>query len=465
MKFQPSNGKSQGSFLTKNLLLISYHFPPDLAVGAIRPGKLWKFLQDHGWNVKVLTVPVHCYPRVDSHYKEEESHTKIQTVAPWPNIRDAYLWLKNLNIWRRGLPVGTALENEWVPPETAVSETKKQMLKRYVQSLLVWLPDDKMGWVPSAVPAGVKEVRHSGIDAVMTTSPPNSVQLIGLAIKRWTGIPWLADFRDPWGWEMKPIFVRSGLSDAVDAWMESKVVASADRVISVTPEMTARLVTRYPVYRKDKFLTISNGFDPEDFKVFEGAAKRHRITFTYAGSFYLGRDPETFLCALKKLSDNKQLELDNVCVRLIGNCRYLYGKSIEAIVSRLQLQDVVRFIDPVPRNQAICEMARSHVLLLFAPDQPLQIPAKVFEYIGLGSWILAVCGPGATQNLLRGYSRAVVVAPNDMVSMEEGILQLIRCAEKHTIDEYANTSPDSYRYSNLAAQLATILDTATDKKR
>jgi glycosyltransferase involved in cell wall biosynthesis len=444
--------------LRKKLLVVSYHFPPDLAVGAIRPAKYFKYLPAHGWDVSVLTVPEHCHPQIDSEYISPTNRQKVEAIAPWPNLRDAYLALKAIGVpaWNRAGRGSEAAS--WTPSEFSGYETKRQKLKRYAQSLLIWLPDDKTGWIPRAVSAGIRKIRNSRIDALLTTSPPNSVQLIGLAIKRLTGIPWIVDFRDPWGWEMKPSFVRSSLSDAADAWMERKVVVAADRVVSVTPEMTAMLSARYLELKTDKFLTISNGFDPDDFKIFAGAAKRDRITFTYAGSFYLGRDPELFLRALRELADTGCLNLSDLSIRFIGNCRYLYGKSIEAIVGRLQLGEIVTFIDPVPRKQAIEEMARSHVLLLFAPDQPLQVPAKIFEYMGLGAHILAICGPGASQNLLQGYQKAVVVAPSAMEAMKEAIIESIHRVRAFIATPLAASGSVDYRHSVLAGHLATVLN-------
>ena len=39
----------------KRVLLVSYHFPPANAVGAVRPRGLYRFLPDYGWAVTVLT--------------------------------------------------------------------------------------------------------------------------------------------------------------------------------------------------------------------------------------------------------------------------------------------------------------------------------------------------------------------------------------------------------------------------
>jgi len=58
------------------------------------------------------------------------------------------------------------------------------------------LPDENVSWNLTAVPAAIKIVKQEGIDVVLTTSPPSSVHLIGAAVKRTTGVKWVADLRD-----------------------------------------------------------------------------------------------------------------------------------------------------------------------------------------------------------------------------------------------------------------------------
>ena len=74
-------------------------------------------------------------------------------------------------------------------------------LSRQARSLSrrVLVPDENVGWNLTAIPAAVRIARAEGIDVVLTTSPPNSVHLIGAAVKRITGARWVADLRDSVG--------------------------------------------------------------------------------------------------------------------------------------------------------------------------------------------------------------------------------------------------------------------------
>ena len=66
------------------------------------------------------------------------------------------------------------------------------------------LPDPEVVWLPDAVRAALRIVREREIDAVLTTSPPASAHLIGAAVARRTGVPWVADLRDSLAREPAP---------------------------------------------------------------------------------------------------------------------------------------------------------------------------------------------------------------------------------------------------------------------
>ena len=418
----------------KKVLIISYHYPPDLAVGAIRPAKFAKNLPHFNIEPIILTVKEKYYEKLDKpEIANNQVSYEIYMTIRFPNFRDIYMFVKTI-LKKKNSPTqqknGTPQKRDfngdiiYELPETTIEK-----LKRYFNSIIVWLPDDKTGWILPAVLKGLQLFRNKNIDAIYTTGPPHSVHLIGLLLKILTKKNWVADFRDPWIGAQKPSFVKSIMSDAIENWLEKQVVSKCDHVVSVTPEMTEMFQNRYPNIKKEKFKTIYNGYDSEELEQYKKLKKYDKITFTYAGSFYLGRDPEFFLNALRNLIDEGQVQSDKIQVRFIGNCRYLYDKSIEDIVEQIGLSNIVNFVDHIPRNEVLAEMAKSHILLLLAPDQPLQIPGKIYEYMGLDSYILAICGNGATANILEQYEKAYTVHPDDKKKLSESLSMIFSLAE------------------------------------
>src|SRR5262249_18470131 len=137
--------------------------------------------------------------------------------------------------------------------------------KSFVDWCSWWLqvPDAKLGWLPFGFLAGKRAIRKHRCMAIYSSAPVWTAHLIGLLLKRFTGLPWVADFRDPWrvnpfrGFPYKSV-------DIVDDWLARQVIYSADWVISNTEPMRRTLVGRFP-HLESKFKTIPNGFDPQDF--------------------------------------------------------------------------------------------------------------------------------------------------------------------------------------------------------
>lgn len=443
-----------------NVLIISYHYPPDLAVGAIRAAKFAKYLPEYDITPVILTVKEKYYDHLDDKKSIQSSH-KGDVYRTWriPNFRDVYLYFKsqlkkNTSAEKVHINEGAKDASEDVIAQN--KETIVERFKRYFNSVIVWLPDDKTGWIIPAVIRGLFLVYSKKIDAIYTTGPPHSVHIIGLLLKVLTGRRWVSDFRDPWIVDDKPLFVRSTLSDKLERWLVKSVVDKSDTVISVTPEMTNWFQQHFLGVAKSKFVTIYNGYDSKEYDKYLTLKKHEKITFTYAGSFYLGRDPEHFLKALRLLIDEQRIQEDKIAVQFIGSCRYLYGNSIEDMVQRIGLEKVVTFTDYIPRHEAFREMARSHIMILFAQNQPLQIPGKLYEYIGLRSVVLAICGPGATANILSDYERAVVVKEDSIDNMKEALLEVVKLAASSSDCDKNSAPPYSGQLerTELARKLA-----------
>jgi hypothetical protein len=78
--------------------------------------------------------------------------------------------------------------------------------------------------------------------------------------------------------------------------------------------------------------------------------------------------------------------------------------------------------DTIPPADALDIVSRSHLALLLAPDLPFQIPAKVYDYLGAGTRILAIADDGGTADLVRETASGQAFSPGDV----EGIAKFIR---------------------------------------
>lgn len=281
----------------------------------------------------------------------------------------------------------------------------------------VLLPDASVTWLPTAVPAAVRLVKRERIDAVVTTSPPVSMNLIGAAVKRLTGIAWVADLRDAILWNADRRFDRAAVQ-AKEKALERvvRLVASkADAVVAVS-ETIAEEVRRFDAAGEVR--VIPNGCDFDDFAGLDyRASERFRIT--HAGSFFGKRNPRPFLSALASSG------LEDVVARFAGGMR----AADEEWAKGLGLGDRLELLPYVPHRRALELERDSEANLLLLPDaagRGAVVPSgKIFEYLAAERPILAAVPPdGAAAKLVRETGAGIVVAPEDEKGIREALVGL-----------------------------------------
>jgi glycosyltransferase involved in cell wall biosynthesis len=279
------------------------------------------------------------------------------------------------------------------------------------------VPDENVSWNLTAIPTAIRIVRREGIDVVITTSPPSSVHLVGAAVKRATGIPWVADLRDSMvahpHRHAERMLVRA--KEQGEHAVARLVARNASAIVTVSDAITEEVRERDP---RGPVETIANGSDFDDFVGLEHRPS-DRFRITHAGSFFGKRDPRPFLTALA------QSGLDDVVVRFLGDFRSTDREWAEA----QSLGDRLELIPYAPRRHSLELQRDSEALLLLIPDAGGRgkgvLSGKVFEYLAAERPILAVVPPdGAAAELIRAAQAGVVVAPDDVDGMAAALREL-----------------------------------------
>jgi glycosyltransferase involved in cell wall biosynthesis len=375
------------------LLLVTLYFPPAGGGGVQRPLKFASHLPAHGIETHVLAPD-------DPKWIHEDADLQLPTQA-WVH-RARYVGPRGRRLadelhGRSGLDLAVR----------RVSTVGRRLL----------LPDENVTWNATAIPKAISIVRSEGIDVVLTTSPPASVHLIGAAVKRATGVKWVADLRDSIALHAH----RS--SEGIGARAKQKaragvahlVARRADAIVTAAEAITVETRGLSPAGR---LVTIPNGSDFDDFAGLEHE-RGDRFRITHAGSFFGKRDPKPFLRALAASG------LDDVTVRFLGDFR----PTDREAVHELGLDDRVELIPHVPRRESLRLQRESDVLLLLIPEAGGRgrgvLSGKVFEYIAAERPILAIVPPdGAAAELVRDTNVGVVAAPEDVDAIREALVDL-----------------------------------------
>jgi glycosyltransferase involved in cell wall biosynthesis len=381
--------------------LVAYHFPPDREVGALRPAKIARSFLERGCFVNVIAGPG------EARYNEDR--LAVLRIAPSLDPRAWYSGRRrsrtDLAASERSLQSKDNLHHgDWVPPD------RVPVWKRYLSSL-IWLPDDRQGWILPAARAAIQGI-HKGVSVLYTSAPPHSVHLVGLLAKWRTGIFWVAEFRDPWTDNPgKPAFVRSRWSDALERWLETRCLRKADVIVTVTDSFANRIRQRLPQERHDRVIVIRNGID--ELAPAPAEPDRGSIDMLYVGNLYHSRDPRPFFRALGELNRQKRLP-SGARVEFIGDCETFKGVPLAAMLEEYGIGDRVTIRGRIAHDECLRRIAGADLLLLFAQDQPLQVPNKLYEYLGARRPIVAFVDPGGeTARMLGKAGRHFTIESDD----------------------------------------------------
>jgi glycosyltransferase involved in cell wall biosynthesis len=405
--------------------MIAYHYPPEGgSSGVLRTLKFSKYLTRHGWTPHVLT------------------------------LREAVYWVRDDRL---------AAE---IPPEAVVHRTRGfdtarhfAIGRRYPGVLTV--PDRFVTWLPFGVARGLRVVRTAPIRCLYSTSPQPTAHLIALALKTLTGLPWIADFRDPWV-EDVPEVGRSLLRHRVERRLEAAVVRRADRLLTTTPRLRDEFLKRYPELDPAGARVIYNGYDEADVPAeVSRPSKGERFELLHAGLVTPSyRDPAPLFRAVAALVARRRLDASRVRVVFMGGGRYPESSAFRDLVRAHGLESVVEVAPRVAHAEALVRMRRADALLLLqaSDDTRALIPAKTFEYLRAGRPILAVLAEGATTDLLAGMPECHVAEPADAPALELALVRLYRAWRDGAGPAAVSRPIARFERAHLTAELAAILD-------
>jgi glycosyltransferase involved in cell wall biosynthesis len=271
-------------------------------------------------------------------------------------------------------------------------------------------------------------VRKHDVACVLTSSPPPSLHLAGFVAKLLTGVSWVADLRDPWLETVlneRTAANRSGASDRIEGWMERLVMTRADKVITTTARLRDSLRARYPEQPAAKFVSVPNSIDTEKFAAASGD-KYDPLTITYAGTLYIDRTPEPLFRAVGELLQAGVARPSDIRIKLVGTCDVVNGVETRVLADRYGVGGVVEIQGVVPQSEAIRIMQKSHLLLVLAPGHHrYMVPAKMYDYMGSGTPVLAIAEDGATRDLVAETHCGRCFSRDDIATLRDYLRDLL----------------------------------------
>ena len=391
----------------KNILIIATYFPPMGGVGTVRVAKYVKYLRNFNWNPTIITI--------DQAHITNYDETLLKDIDEDIEIIQLKLNKKNKKI----------------------EIIFYQKLKRKIDYI----------------------IKQKKYDAVFITGGPFEPMKIAPYIYKKYKIPYILDLRDPWKLQKmitttKLRTLKSKVKRFIVGVSEKKVFKDAFAICTVNDTMTNQYQNEYPKI-KYKFVTIPNGYDPEDYEEIQ-PKKLQGYNIIYAGKFGVSagfRNPENIFKAIKIVNDK------GVSVRFVH-----VGQKEEKIIEIAKKEDVIQYCTFVGRKsykESLEYCKGANILLVIGSNEKSEQTGKIFDYIGCGKPIMVLANSDSEiVNVCKNIENAYCIGKNDIEKMVDTIVKIY----KNNCDLKQNIMVEAYTRKYLTSELVKILDRIEKEK-
>lgn len=421
----------------KKVLIICYYFPPDLAIGSLRPKGIEKYIGQFNWLPIIITKKSNqVYTNSTIIYTAAEEYDSVDDFKCMLGFKRKATLKRQLNL-----------------KEKKGSNTCFDKFLSTVMEIISY-PDPQKKWYKDAYIKSCEVIESQKIDAIISTSSPVTCHKVAFNLKLKYDLPWIADLRDLW--TQNPYYPYSPFRKIVERRLEYKTFSKADALTVTTRKSAEILGTLHPT---KQIYSIPNGFDPEYINKGDIVKLSNKLTITYTGSLYKGkRDPSNLFKALYELFLEQKIDRDNIEVRFYGPKEDWIDQEIEYF----KLKDVIRYCGIFSRDYILQRQFESQLLLLLLWDNPnesILCPGKIYEYLAAQRPIIAIGGPkGVVSELLNETSAGI-----HLISVEDIKNALEKYYNEYKINgyiTYQGIKKEIYKYSQkeMARKFSLILD-------
>ena len=383
--------------MKNKVLLITYYWPPSGGGGVPRIVKFAKYLLRNGYEPYVVTY--------GGKYKNED----------YSFLKD----IKGVKVFKtHSKSEDNPIENSFKKKSEITSVKYFRLVKDKIKNFIrinFLIPDARIFWYPKAFNLGEQLISKHNFSCVITTSPPYTVQLVGLKVKSKFNLKWISDFRDPWTENVYyNLNFRFGLSRLINKQLEKKVLTKADLIITVGEKLSELLKSK----TKTPVKVITNGFDIEDYiKIIKKNKKKEEYFYLgYYGSLNEHQIFPAFFDKLKSLKTSNKELYNKMKIKLAGNHT---ADAINLILKNFP-KDKIEFLGYLKHDEFVNEISNRQVLLQFIHNQNDAdniIGSKLYEYLCTGNKILCL-DPGNSEGgeLVKSLEESLLLNPFENLS-------------------------------------------------
>jgi hypothetical protein len=347
------------------VLIVAFRFPPSNFIGAVRVGKLGRYLHRKGYDLRVLTTDIS-----EDRSLPVEIPRKCIIVTPY---QEHQAWAERIiPPLRQTSPSVATTAGPQVLLGRSLSHSITDKLRKHYYGL-IHIPDPRTAWIRSAIPAGRQLIEEWKPDIIFASAPPYTSLIVASRLSRDFDIPWVADLRDLWAGN--PYFGFPAWRRPIDRILERFTLRNVSAIVTTSPHFANLLRNLY----HKRVEVVFNGYAEEDFPppCNEHSADESLI-IRYTGTIYREfRDPSPLFGAIAMLESGLR---GQILVEFFGETE----TDISNLAAKFDIAEQIKIHAPVPYQMALKLQLQADVLLLLHWNDRRDegtIPGKLFEYL------------------------------------------------------------------------------------
>ena len=419
----------------KKVLIITYYWPPSGGSGVQRWLKFSKYLRDFNIEPVIYTVDNPSYPIKDTSL-ESEIPLGLEVLKQPIFEPNSFL---------------SIFGNNKKKESAGFLNPNPTLLGRFFQYVRAnyFIPDARKFWIKPSVKFLSNYLKNNEIDVVITTGPPHSMHIIGLALRDKFKIKWISDFRDPWTeidyFQQLPLTKKANKKHHQ---LEQEVLEKSDMVIVVGETMKKKFLKH-----NHNIEVLTNGFDSYENSL--TIELDSNFSITHVGLMNADRNPTILWEVLYEISSENIDFKNNLRIKFIG-------KIDDTVIQDIQVfntNNIVR-IPYLDHDEVRKYQASSQVLLLsinHVPSAKGIITGKIFEYLQAKRPILGI-GPedGDAAAILKKTNAGNIVGFNNKVELKTAVLKLYKDFKEEKLF-VKSTNIEQFHRKNITRQLAQVI--------
>lgn len=393
-------------------MVITYYWPPNGSSGVQRWLKFAKYLKDFGWQPVIYTPENPEIISMDTSLLKDAEGLQVIKTPVW----EPYSAYKKFT----GQSKNTSIHTAFLKEKKVVSLPEK---------IAIWvrgnffIPDARRFWIKPSIRFLCDWLKNNHVDAIVSTGPPHSMHLIAKGVKQKTGIPWLADFRDPWtNIDFADELMLTPVARSIHRNLEMSVLKHSDKIVVIGNEIRKEFMQLLNnPNAAAKISVITNGYDEEDLP--KAIIERDKkFTIVSVGSLVKTRNPEILWKSLAHIVNENKTFAETLEIKIVGKVDY----SVKESITLYKLEPFITYVDYVLHEKVISFLQSAQVLLLPLNNTPNAkgiVTGKLFEYLAVRRPVLCI-GPedGDAADILKDTNAGIAVDFSNEPKMHDVIL-------------------------------------------